>query len=207
MYAAMLAEAYTHNDVNRPSMVPSSVMWVSTGAQRGVLVQDADETAGAQMLGRIAHGLKAHLSMYFLGTPTASNYYTPLIAQVLFFPSKCSLVQTQGRLDYTMTSVFYGHLYAASVRSMSEALAVKADCQGHAEGEVMQSLVMELKEYRIGVASIRWPQDESVTFLLAQSAVEHDFTQKPETALFYNNMAKLAWSREGSDRSLLSVHK
>ena len=26
MYAAMLAEAYTHNDVNRPSMVPSSVV-------------------------------------------------------------------------------------------------------------------------------------------------------------------------------------
>ena len=77
MYAAMLAEAYTHNDVNRPSMVPSSVMWVSTGAQRVVLVQDADETAGAQMLGLIVHGLKAHLSMCFLGTPTATNYHTP----------------------------------------------------------------------------------------------------------------------------------
>jgi hypothetical protein len=160
MYAAMLAEAYTHNDVNRPSMVPSSVMWVSTGAQRVVLVQDADETAGAQMLGLIAHGLKAHLSMCFLGTPTAENYHIPLIAQVLFFPPKCSIVQTQGRLDYTTTSVFYSHLYVALARSMSETLAVKAACQGYAQDEVMmiqvlQYLVMDLKEYRIGVASVR----------------------------------------------------
>jgi hypothetical protein len=160
MYAAMLAEAYTHNDVNRPRMVPSSVMWVSTGAHQVVLVQDADETAGAQMLGPIAHGLKAHLSMCFLGTPTAENYHIPLIAQVLFFPPKCSIVQTQGRLDYTTTSVFYSHLYVALARSMSETLAVKAACQGYAQDEVMmiqvlQYLVMDLKEYRIGVASVR----------------------------------------------------
>ena len=202
MYAAMLAEAYTHNDVNRPSMVPSSVQWVSTGAQRVVLVQDADETPGAQMLGLIAHGLKVHLSMCFLGTPIAAKYHTPLIAQVLFFPPKCSLLQV-----HTMQ----GQLYAALVHSMTEALQVKAACEGYAEDEVMmiqvlQSLVMDLKEYRVGFASIRWPQDESVTYVLAQSAVEHDFTQKPETALFYNNMAKLGWSREGSDRSLLSAH-
>ena len=215
MYAAMLAKAYTHNDVNRPIMVPSSVKWVSTGAQRVVLVQDADETPGAQMLGLIAHGLKVHLSMCFLGTPPAANYHTPLIAQVLFFPPKCSLLQTQDGMDYTTTSVFYGHLYAALVRSMSETLEVKAACKGYAEDAVLmikvlldvQLQVMDLKEYRIGVASITWPQDESVTYVLAQSAVEHDFTQKPETALFYNNMAKLAWSREGSDRSLLSAHK
>ena len=108
MYDAMLAEGYTHNGVNRPSMVPSSVMWVSVGAQRVVLVQDADETACAQMHGLIAHGLKARarLPMCCLGTSTAANYHTPLIAQVLFFPSKCSPVQTQGSLDYTTTSVF-----------------------------------------------------------------------------------------------------
>ena len=207
MYAAMLAEAYTHNDVNRPSMVPPTVKWVSTGAQRVVLVQDADETPGAQMVGLIAHGLQEHLSMCFLGTPIAANYHTPLIAQMLFFPPKCALLQHHERLQ-----THYGQLYAALVGSMSETLEVKAACTGYAEDEVMmiqvlQSLMMDLKEYRIGIASIRWPQDESVTYVLAQSGVEHNFTQKPETALFYNNMAKLAWSREGSDRSLLSAHK
>ena len=207
MYAGMLAEAYTHNDVKRPSMVPPTVNWVSTGARRVVLVQDADETPGAQMVGLIAHGLQVHLSMCFLGTPIAANYHTPLIAQMLFFPPKCALLQHHERLQ-----THYGQLYAALVGSMSETLEVKAACTGYAEDEVMmiqvlQSLMMDLKEYRIGVASIRWPQDESVTYVLAQSGVEHNFTQKPETALFYNNMAKLAWSREGSDRSLLSAHK
>jgi len=207
MYAAMLAEAYTHNDVNRPSMVPPTVKWVSTGAERVVLVQDADETPGAQMVGLIAHGLQEHLSMCFLGTPIAANYHTPLIAQMLFFPPKCALLQHHERLQ-----THYGQLYAALVGCMSQTLEVKAACTGYAEDEVMmiqvlQSLMMDLKEYRIGIASIRWPQDESVTYVLAQSGVEHNFTQKPETALFYNNMAKLAWSREGSDRSLLSAHK
>ena len=73
--------------------------------------------------------------------------------------------------------------------------------------QVLQSLVMDLMEYRIGVASIRWPQDESVACVLAQPVVEYDLSPKPETALFYNNMAELALSREGSDRSLLSMHK
>ena len=188
-------------------MVPPTVNWVSTGARRVVLVQDADETPGAQMVGLIAHGLQVHLSMCFLGTPIAANYHTPLIAQMLFFPPKCALLQHHERLQ-----THYGQLYAALVGCMSETLEVKAACTGYAEDEVMmiqvlQSLMMDLKEYRIGIASIRWPQDESVTYVLAQSGVEHNFTQKPETALFYNNMAKLAWSREGSDRSLLSAHK
>ena len=73
--------------------------------------------------------------------------------------------------------------------------------------QLVQSLLTDLKEYHIGVAAIGWPQDEFVTYVLARPAVEHDFTQKPEAALFYNNMAKLSCSREGSDRSLLSVHK
>ena len=63
-------------------------------------------------------------------------------------------------MDYTTTSVFYGHLYAALVQSMSETLEVKAACKGYAEDEVLmikvlldvQLQVMDLKEYRIGVA-------------------------------------------------------
>ena len=56
-------------------------------------------------------------------------------------------MQTQGRLGYTTTNVFYGHLYVALARSMSETLAVKAACQGYAQDGVMmiqvqQSLVM-----------------------------------------------------------------
>ena len=184
MYAGMLAEAYTHNDVKRPSMVPPTVNWVSTGARRVVLVQDADETPGAQMVGLIAHGLQEHLSMCFLGTPIAANYHTPLIAQMLFFPPKCALLQHHERLQ-----THYGQLYAALVGCMSQTLEVKAACTGYAEDEVMmiqvlQSLLMDLKEYRIGLASVRWPHDESVTYVLAQCAVEHDFTQKPETACF-----------------------
>ena len=56
--------------------------------------------------------------------------------------------------------------------------------------QLLQSLLMDLKEYHIGVAAIRWPQDESVTYtyVLAQSAVEHDFTQKPEAALSSTNL-------------------
>ena len=150
MYAGMLAEAYTHNDVKRPSMVPPTVNWVSTGARRVVLVQDADETPGAQMVGLIAHGLQEHLSMCFLGTPIAANYHTPLIAQVLFFPPKCALLQHHERLQ-----THYGQLYAALVGCMSQTLEVKAACTGYAEDEVMmiqvlQSLMMDLKEYRIG---------------------------------------------------------
>ena len=53
--------------------------------------------------------------------------------------------------------------------------------------------------------TVTWPQDESVSYVLAQSIAEKDFMRKPETALFYNNEAKLAWSRAGSDGSVLSV--
>ena len=89
VYASLLAEAYTQNDFNRPNMVPSSAMWVFTIAQRVVLVQDADETVGTQMLGLIAHGLKSNLTMCSLGTPTAANYHTPLVAQVLSARAFC----------------------------------------------------------------------------------------------------------------------
>ena len=44
-------------------------------------------------------------------------------------------------------------------------------------------------------------------YVVAQSVAEKDFMQKPKTALFYNNKAKLAWSRDGSDRSVLFVHE
>jgi hypothetical protein len=127
MYAAMLAEAYTVNDMQRPSMVPAGVTWASTGARRVVMVQDADETAGAQMLDLIAYGVRRELSMCFLGTPPAANYHTPLIAQMLLFPSRVPLPVCR----------FYGQLYAALVRSMSETLASTHACQGYAEDEQM----------------------------------------------------------------------
>jgi hypothetical protein len=207
MYAAMLAEAYTVNDMQRPSMVPAGVTWESTGARRVVMVQDADETAGGQMLDLIAYGVRRQLSMCFLGTPPAANYHTPLIAQMLFFPT-CVLLPERP---------LYGQLYAALVRSMSATLAVKHACQGYAEDEIMMLKVLldvqrmvgapvlanGLRDCNIGLASVKWPQDESVSYVLAQSVPEEDFMQKPETALFYNNDAKLAWSRAGSDRSLL----
>ena len=117
--------------------------------------------------------------------------------------------------------MFYGQLYAALVRGMSGTLAVKHACQGYAEDEVLMIQVLldvqrmvgapvlanGLRDCNIGLASIKWPQDESVSYVLAQSVAEKDFMQKPETALFYNNEAKLAWSRDGSDRSVLFVHK
>jgi hypothetical protein len=216
MYAAMLAEAYTVNDVQRPEMIPNGVIWVSTGARRVVMVQDADETAGGQMLDLIAYGVSGDLSMCFLGTPPAANYHTPLIAQMLFFPPESTIGRTS-----VLRPVFYGQLYAALVRSMSGTLAVKDACQGYAEDEVLMIKVLldvqrmvgapvlanGLRDCNIGLASIKWPQDESVSYVLAQSVAEKDFMQKPETALFYNNEAKLAWSRDGSDRSVLFVHK
>ena len=216
MYAAMLAEAYTVKDMQRPSMVPADVTWVSTGARRVVMVQDADETAGGQMLDLIAYGVSGDLSMCFLGTPPAANYHTPLIAQMLFFPPESTIGRTS-----VLRPVFYGQLYAALVRSMSGTLAVKDACQGYAEDEVLMIQVLldvqrmvgapvlanGLRDCNIGLASIKWPQDESVSYVLAQSVAEKDFMQKPETALFYNNEAKLAWSRDGSDRSVLFVHK
>ena len=209
MYAAMLAEAYTVKHMQRPSWVPADVTWASTGARRVVMVQDADETAGAQMLDLIAYGVRGDLSMCFLGTPPAAKYHTPLIAQMLFFPSS------------VLRPVFYGQLYAALVRSMSGTLAVKDACIGYAEDEVLMIKVLldvqrmvgapvlanGLRDCNIGLASVRWPQDESVSYVLAQSVAEKDFMQKPDTALFYNNEAKLAWSRDGSDRSVLFVHK
>ena len=216
MYAAMLAEAYTVKDMQRPSMVPADVTWVSTGARRVVMVQDADETAGGQMLDLIAYGVSGDLSMCFLGTPPAANYHTPLIAQMLFFPPESTIGRTS-----VLRPVFYGQLYAALVRSMSGTLAVKDACQGYAEDEVLMIQVLldvqrmvgapvlanGLRDCNIGLASIKWPQDESVSYVLAQSVAEKDFMQKPETALFYNNEAKLAWSRDGSDRSVLFVHE
>ena len=64
-----------------------------------------------------------------------------------------------------------------------------------------------LRDCNIGLACIKWPQDESVSYVLAQSVAEEDFMRKPKTALFYNNEARLVWSRDGSDRSVLFVHK
>ena len=112
-------------------------------------------------------------------------------------------------------------MYAALVRSMSGTLAVKDACIGYAEDEVLMIKVLldvqrmvgapvlanGLRDCNIGLASIEWPQDESVSYVLAKSVAEKDFTQKPETALFYHNEAKLAWSRAGSDGSVLFVHK
>ena len=163
------------------------------------------------MLDLIAYGVRKELSMCFLGISPAANYHTPLIAQMLLFPSRVPLPVCR----------FYGQLYAALVRSMSGTLAVKDACQGYAEDEVLMIKVLldvqrmvgapvlanGLRDCNIGLASIKWPQDESVSYVLAQSVAEKDFVQKPETALFYNNEAKLAWSREGSDRSLLSIRK
>ena len=104
---------------------------------------------------------------------------------------------------------------------MSGTLASKDACQGYAEDEEMMIKVLVdvqrmvgppvqpngLKHCNIGLACIKWPQDESVTYVLGQSATEKGFMQKPQTVLFYNNEAKLAWSRDGSDRSVLFVHK
>ena len=185
------------------------------------MVQDADETAGGQMLELIAYGvslpISRELSMCFLGTPPAANYHTPLIAQMLFFLPESTIGRTS-----VLRPVFYGQLYAALVRSMSGTLAVKDACQGYGEDEIMMMKVLldvqrmvgapvqanGLRDCtcNIGLASIKWPQDESVSYVLAQSGAEKDFMQKPDTALFYNNEAKLAWSRDGSDRSVLQVH-
>ena len=115
----------------------------------------------------------------------------------------------------------YGQLYAALVRNMSGTLASKDACQGYTEDEEMMIKALvdvqrmvgppvqanELRHCNIGLACIKWPQDNSVTYVLGQSATEKGFMQKSQIALFYNNEAKLAWSRDGSDRSLLSVHK
>ena len=54
--------------------------------------------------------------------------------------------------------------------------------------QLLQSFLMEMKEYHIGVAAIRRPQGESVTCVFAQSAVQQDFTQKPKAALFDNGL-------------------
>ena len=64
-----------------------------------------------------------------------------------------------------------------------------------------------LRHCNIRLACIKWPQDKSVTYVLGQSAAEKGFMQKSQAALFYNNEVELVWSRDGSDRSLLSVHK
>ena len=92
--------------MQRPSMAPAGVTWVSTGVRRVVMVQDADETAGGEMLDLIAYGVNRQLSMCFLGTPPAANYHTPFIAQMLFFPTSVLLPVCR----------FYGQLYAALVR-------------------------------------------------------------------------------------------
>ena len=116
---------------------------------------------------------------------------------------------------------FYGQLYAALVRSMSENLARKTACQGYAEDEVLMIKVLldvqrmvrapilanGLRDCNIGFASVKWPQDETVSYAVAQSVAEKDFMQKPKNVLFYNNKAKSAWSRDGSDRSVLFVHE
>ena len=180
------------------------------------MVQDADETGGGQMLDLVAYCVSGDLSMCFLGTPPAANYHTPLIAQLLFFPPESTIGRTS-----VLRPVFYGQLYAALVRGMSGTLAVEDACQGYAEDEVLMIQVLldvqrmvgapilanGLRDCNIGLASIKWPQDESVSYVLTQSVAEKDFMQKPETTLFYNNEAKLAWSRAGSDRSVLFVHK
>ena len=100
MYAALLAEAYIVTDTERPGMIPKGVIWVSMMV---VMVQDADETAGGQMLDLIAYGVNRQLSMCFLGTPSAENYHIPFIAQMLFFPTSVLLPVCR----------FYGQLYAA----------------------------------------------------------------------------------------------
>ena len=64
-----------------------------------------------------------------------------------------------------------------------------------------------LRDCNIGFASVKWPQDEPVSYVVAQSFAEKDFMQKPKTALFYNNKTKLAWSRDGSNRSVPFVHE
>ena len=83
VYPAMLAEAYIVKDMQRPSMVPVGVTWISIGARRAVMVQDADETAGGQMLDLMSgdsYGVRRQLSMCFLGTPPTANYHAPLVA-------------------------------------------------------------------------------------------------------------------------------
>ena len=61
--------------------------------------------------------------------------------------------------------------------------------------QLLQSLLMDLKEYHIGVAAVRWPQDESVMYVLAQSAVGQDFTPKPKAALF-NSRFITTWQNQ-----------
>ena len=205
--------------MNRPNMVPSGVVWHSTGHRRVILVHDAEETAGAQMAPLIAYCLNANLSMCMLGTPMARQYHSPFIAQMLYFPPEWNAEATaQSMLDcHTLVdeskASCYSELYRSLTQNMCKALGVKAACQVYTEDEALLTAVLvdacyELTgfpphDFNIGFVPINWPHDESVTYVLAQSNTESYFIGNPAHGLLYNNAAKLAWSRAGSDRTVL----